>query len=739
MVKNTMNRLQIKFWVGLTAAILVLTGCTKSNEKQVSTPTDESQQQYEISDAGEIATEPDAVPASDEDVKLPDGGASEHTKVDNCENLNVQFEDPSQWYCLHQTWICMGDKGCVADGRKYPKWGYIGQNYAPGFLPDMPSAFEDYSISVYKVDIKSWNDWIEDWKDGFGGWSCDADTCMCGNHSITKNMHCNGEVYYPSNDELCGDKKCGWWTGCKNGQCVCGDKTSEEITHTAVSPDIYECSRGHHELVCKDKNGCACGDGLCVAGGICRDGKCMCGDQDVSQVEKDYSCQDNNLYCANIKGCTCGNTTIPWKSNCIDQKGYCHGRLIDTEGMKAISNYSCDNDAPMLVCDRMSGCACGEKTCADGAECYNGECYCGKTKNVVSNYSLNRDTYKKCERGHVTNYNPYNDYWHESEFDYDYPPIDSKTGDRICPEYGDNHKTCRDCDDLTCIYRDADKITFYEWICRIYHGCTVNGKNYKYDEYVKFDSSQVQVVAKRCGTEDLRENYICKGHQQVCDLADGCKCGDQTIVKGDVCAGNVGAKYQKLSSKSYCKCDENAPDHCLANIIANSGEDDIFPAEIKCGNQAIYYHPASCGNDDNMTEIADNKMKLDVCCVCMSDEKIPDDPENYLCLVQFNPEKSVASDYVRVSSVKGSKFVPYVEAWECRVPEKCPVKDACALGNGFEYHAEDNTCRCGDRALEDMSVIGQIKCVLNLIVCNERKGCKMPGSDKTCEYGKICM
>ena len=725
---------QIKCVMCFALVVTAVCGCQK-NQAQPETAVGNVGSQPLDEQVSAVSEADNAQVSEADNSQSADAGAAKDVTQNravpkSCDAFESKMADPSQWGCVDGIPVCTNIKGCLADGRLYPEWGYLGDT-APRLFPKLPADFESYGLYDGYSDFKMG-------KDPY--WVCKADKCMCGNRTLSKYGSCNGDIAYLKYKDKCGDQQCGSiYGGCQNDKCVCGNVLFDEVASDPEEVKKYSCEK-NHRMSCNSINGCACGSVKCIDGAYCKDGRCFCGDDDVTDVSLDYSCRDRNDYgrylqCRNYKGCLCGEKMIPGYSECKDGTGYCHGKPIPTDGIPDITKYECRKDEPMFVCHSIDGCACGDNKCVSGSECYNGECYCGKKK-VKFDWKKHPDAYPECEEGVLYTSGSGPDSDHDPEYDYEYYGKYKDTNERRCPSLNDDYISCTDCDDLTCEYRDWDDHDriYHEWICRVYHGCTYNGKSYRYGERVKIQSEVVET--KICGGEKLRDNYICKSHQQVCNASAGCKCGDSDIAQNAVCSMGTISSLKTIKKNTFCACDSNdSNQHCPALELT---EDDLYddPQIVNCGGRSLKYKVDMMGNDDDTTDIPVSKDMFDACCVCLNDEKIPEDFENYLCKIEFNPEKSAKNDNVRLN-VKGIKFVPYVESWTCYDTQKCTAKAACELGKNFEY-IDDNTCKCGDLSLDPRSV-GRYKCFYGVVLCNSARGCTKPGTDEKCKYGKICM
>ncbi len=643
-----------------------------------------------------------------------------HVNPNSCDEFKSRMAVASQWDCVDGIPVCMDYKGCKADGRLYPELGYLGDK-APRDIPAMPAEFEGYRL----IDIlyRQTN-----------GWECHKDTCLCGQLTIPKFDYCAGDIYYPNFGDTCGDLVCGRGAGCKDGKCVCGNQFFDVVSKDPAEVKKYRCS--DDQLVCSDFSGCMCGTAKCIRGAKCQNGKCFCGNEDVTDFSSDYVCREMKNYsyalrCHNRDGCKCGNVVIPVDSECNGGKAYCHGYPIPADGFADITQYRCSFDEPMLVCNSSEGCTCDTHTCAFGEECYQGECYCGKDK-------VNDDLSKVCSDGVMQTKGEKpkekTDSKRKFKFMYEYYGKYKDTNERHCPSIRSNHKSCTDCDALTCEY-SFDDDSYHEWACRVYHGCSYQGKSYQFGERVEIESLQNNQPAF-CGTELLREQYICKEHQQVCNAAAGCKCGDTTVARNDVCSKDTKKRFKSLKGNAFCACDDkNAEMHCPYKELT---EKQFYnrPHTAKCGDKTLYYSLDRYGRGDDGKKILVENDKFDVCCVCLNDDKIPLDFENYVCEIEFKPEKDAINDNIRIQ-VDGINYVPSVHAWPCRDPQKCSAEAACGLGDMFEY-IDENTCRCGEITLDPRSV-DPYKCIYGMVVCDEDEGdCTKPDSNERCGFDRVC-
>ena len=643
-----------------------------------------------------------------------------------CESQLSQLENPEQWDCVDGTSVCMDRKGCRANGRLYPKWGYIGKLYSPEYITEMPDNFEDYILLSNPTP------------EGKALWFCGADACQCGSKTIKHLDRCHRDSWYPRYSESCGSQTCPKGSGCRDGMCTCDGLPLKEITHATVQASDWVCEED--QLVCHNYKGCSCGTATCIPGTVCTpDGKCLCNGQEVTGADQ-YRCSlsDNMMKCFTSAGCQCGDVIIPNNSDCIDRQGYCHGKPIDRT-IKNPGEYKCADDAPMLVCGKDEGCTCGDQKCMPGAECYNGECWCGRNNKALFNETENE--LSECRNGSIYQFRysgeeesgSYIDEA-EDEMEYVYTKINPQTGERKCPEYEEHYVSCHDCEDLTCKYKDSFEhgVSLYEWMCKVYHGCTVMGNAYAYGKEVNIPEPE----PGRCGTEPLRAGYLCRDHQQVCNLAEGCPCGELSIAKDEVCTNHIKSQYIKPASGQFCKCSsKNTEMHCPYKALTRDQFELNNSFEARCGDRTIHYSLLDYGNDDDHTDIPYTKASFDVCCLCLNDNHAPDDVENYLCNIEYDKASNVAGDYVRISA-GGKKFVPVVSRWTCRNPQKCTPKAACEMGEGFEWNDRQQACLCGGHSVEP-TIAEQLKCQYGVILCKNPSGCQLSG--QSCKFTRICM
>ena len=216
---------------------------------------------------------------------------------------------------------------------------------------------------------------------------------------------------------------------------------------------------------------------------------------------------DSKTRCQSKSGCQCGDTIIPNRSDCVNGIGYCHGKPLANDSISNYSEFQCARVSPMLICTNPDGCACKDKKCILGSECYNGECYCGNKTGFEHGGEFNVCQHGKPESTPHIHDEYYNDScYDEDAANFSYP--EKKDGIRHCPGHtyykidipcnpwkdmsikcpeerkltlDDSTQTliCTDCDDFSCSAGPiAKKVTdpkyYAYWICLSFHGCFLN-------------------------------------------------------------------------------------------------------------------------------------------------------------------------------------------------------------------------------------------------------------------------
>ncbi len=241
----------------------------------------------------------------------------------------------------------------------------------------------------------------------------------------------------------CGDALCNEGEVCRDGACFCDDQPSlGENFSCQKANKMQPADEPRHVEICNNPAGCACGDVTCPANAACTDGVCKCGDTLVREGYAGYEClpiletetvYQVDLVCRDSNGCPCGDITssinmgcngksatcagilVPGRSlsckkqphagynyhlSCFRDDCNCYGVHIDkgeicerleceenfTVGSKGctcdrltldMNDYDCmpsNNNKLVNVCTKEEGCACGELTCPYMTVCRKGEC-----------------------------------------------------------------------------------------------------------------------------------------------------------------------------------------------------------------------------------------------------------------------------------------------------------------------------------------------------------------------------
>ncbi len=309
------------------------------------------------------------------------------------------------------------------------------------------------------------------------------------------------------------------------------------------------------EQICADPQGCPCGSGRIPKGDLCIDERaqcssqnprpgCLCGDQ---KLEKNYGCFEGNPICASDR-CLCGKKTIQ------------RGDLCTQEG---------------VLCGPGSttpGCICGQKPLREGYRCLSGEQHCAcKGKGECS---------CKCGEEQI----PKNDVCtdadrHEAITDAPY----SYEGELIVrdghllwqsnPEDRAFYETCgtgmpSPGKDYGCAFKasklcsESEQSEAYELaghLCLNFEGCKCGEETCEPGMLCERNKEGLETCEKpnpnlpkpnpfdgRCDDHVLpaalvgREGYGCyEGELNVggwyCNRDEGCKCGDQTCDRWQIC------------------------------------------------------------------------------------------------------------------------------------------------------------------------------------------------------------
>ena len=244
------------------------------------------------------------------------------------------YADKVYYTCISEKGCACGEQTCILNGICMNDKCFCGET-------DI-SDFKDVDKYICQPDNIVINDMI-----------CNDDKgCLCAGHKIVKGAVCRDNKQYCHNvvydwldeklvpqykcDEFhpmilcerekgcqCGSTTCAEGAACINNQCVCGDNS---VIDPKLRPNIlqYICKDGRY--ICKQGNGCKCGEDLCIQGVTCNDEGCLC-DKLVARYDKykDFIC-DHDIYyhedgyfrCENEDGCQFDISKEPTVENELD-------------------------------------------------------------------------------------------------------------------------------------------------------------------------------------------------------------------------------------------------------------------------------------------------------------------------------------------------------------------------------------------------------------------------------------
>ena len=301
-----------------------------------------------------------------------------------CGDIGMNPEEAKIWTCLGGIWVCLSDDVCAFDGEYYTKWGYLGDR-APGKIPQLPANPAGYTLKTINIPVNK----IE--YEHRMVWSCEANTCLCGGVQIENGANCIDEASPIYSGVVCGSVTCQMADTCKDGQCWCGEtpQTAENVNH-------YKCENG--APVCRELEGCKCGDIVCPVNAICDVNGCRCGNSKIEKLTGagKYACVEGDLICIAKDGCVCNEDPCPTKSYCNNQTCTCGNSTV--KGLKDASGYICKGES--VVCVDKDGCGCGNITCPQKSICTDGMCQCGDEENRLivpegtgNDYQCENDTF----------------------------------------------------------------------------------------------------------------------------------------------------------------------------------------------------------------------------------------------------------------------------------------------------------------------------------------------------------
>ena len=384
-----------------------------------------------------------------------------------CGSEGLSLEDVRQWDCIDQThYLCLKNNGCVKEETIYPCWSFLG-DHAGSFDAQIPS--QPKSPKGYKLTVDD---------SGQYAWQCQDRDCACGKgilHGYNGREFCNDETFQAAEMRDCGDEACKIKENgvCRDGKCWCGELwqgTDAEkyhcTEHSVYGEGIYK-ELNHHEIKPEDR--CDGSPELC--------------DYWEAEIQKSKE-SPFDLICQAEEGCACGTQTCPKATVCRQDKCYCGD--IELSQWKDIEHYACVIEGPntSMVCTSKNGCICGDHRIVEGAACVDGKQVC------------HRMTFDWLNEKDIAQY----------MCDEVHPMI-------VCR----NPKGCK-CGKETCLEGTS-----------CIEGSCVCGNTYKLS---------VDIASHR-------NQYICRNGAYTCNRAEGCECGlDEMCIQGAVC------------SDGECKCGE---------------------------------------------------------------------------------------------------------------------------------------------------------------------------------------
>ena len=279
-----------------------------------------------------------------------------------CGPKGLSPEDAKQWQCIDNThFLCLKNTGCAIGDLIYPIWSALGDR-AGSMDAKIPA--QPKNPKGYKLEYDSWHEVYQ--------WECVDRDCACGKgmlHGYAGHEVCTDETFKAKPQRDCGDEICMIDGVCRDGKCWCGDTWQgtegakyQCVRHQVPGEDVFEQFKsGYKDAGIKPEQRC---DGAPEFCDYIRDEI-----QNSKDIEYDYICNDK-------KGCACGNATCPFETVCRQEHCYCGD--IDITHFEDRDNYLCDKVGlqSQMLCVSKNGCKCGDHRVVQDATCIDGKQYC---------------------------------------------------------------------------------------------------------------------------------------------------------------------------------------------------------------------------------------------------------------------------------------------------------------------------------------------------------------------------
>ncbi len=254
-----------------------------------------------------------------------------------CQGMHYPYEAPADRYqCDYYRnyryyWYCRHDEGCVCGEHQCPKGTYCASGQC--MCGDEPLREGYRCSSNYQI--------------------CDSPSCMCGDQPLNSDYACSmgRQICLSENGCVCGEKTCPEKTYCESGQCMCGNELLkpgyECIHHRLVCKNADGCD-GCGEQRCLQNTSCTSGQCMCgeepLREGyrcdkgivVCDSAACSCGNE---PLKDGYLCIRDKQICKNSDGCACGEKTCPLDTYCKSNQCMCNNKIINN-----INDSVCVND-----------------------------------------------------------------------------------------------------------------------------------------------------------------------------------------------------------------------------------------------------------------------------------------------------------------------------------------------------------------------------------------------------------
>ncbi|MFA5625770.1 MAG: hypothetical protein WC966_12080 [Bradymonadales bacterium] len=587
--------------------------------------------------------------------------------------VQAQPEDFANYECRDDYWLCMKNDGCQCEAQMCSKDEFCladscqrknklcGNSLLAGNLADYDCS-ENYVLG-FGTTAYAWICKNEAGcqcgigKCGLGG-SCDDGDCQCSEPGFkgVEQYQCYRDLSKADSFDRGAEY---YWICNRMEGCRCGTKGRCELGESC-DPDTGKCEmredRPQHlkqyvwdswsrQWVCKQGQGCACGENKCLPYDACSMGSCepppnstapegKCGTEKAPSSYF-YECEDQRWVCkgpgddwselrSDDGECFCGKQRCELGTQCSGGRCLCDGMHADSAA--DFKGYRCENNewlcqsedgcacanakAPQnAVCkqakitcagialqDGMNplhyaceegkwlckkDCACGEEPCIAGTYCEDNKCYCGYA--TVSEKLVNSF---QCLRGEITCTSPKG----------------CAYGDIVCP-HGSNLRG-GDCfcgaaflikqsypDNVHCKERDL--------VCTSADGCKLHGI---------LCPEGAKIISNKCFCNDVIVDesypYEFQCSDGKCLNIKGCKCGKKRCAYGMQCKDNT----------CYCK---------------DEAFDSARPQEYRC-----VYSGAVCKNPKGCS-CGTQKCALEAMCKngqCLCDgEAAPENMQDYYC------------------------------------------------------------------------------------------------------------